>query len=130
MGQSKHAYALANTYDRTATAHRVLGVVFVVDKPQGKLARLPDGTHTHTHTHTQGEREGDRERERVRERERERERERWQRRISVEGWRAHAHRWWGYFATAHGDTPCTVMYLFSFEVGPKLGHDGGGVVGV
>ena len=75
MGQSKHAYALANTYDRTATAHRVLGVVFVVDKPQGKLARLPDGTHTHTHTHTQGEREGDRERERVRERERERERE-------------------------------------------------------
>jgi hypothetical protein len=42
MGQSKHAYALANTYARTATSHRILGVVFVVDKPQGKLARLPD----------------------------------------------------------------------------------------
>jgi len=63
MGQSKHAYALANTYDRTATAHRVLGVVFVVDKPQGKLARLPDGTHTHTHTHRERERETERERE-------------------------------------------------------------------
>jgi hypothetical protein len=42
MGHSKHAHALANTYARTATSHRVLGVVFVVDKPQGKLARLPD----------------------------------------------------------------------------------------
>jgi hypothetical protein len=72
MGQSKHAYALANTYDRTATAHRVLGVVFVVDKPQGKLARLPDGTHTHTHTG----RERGRQRERESKRERERERER------------------------------------------------------
>ena len=64
MGQSKHAYALANTYDRTATAHRVLGVVFVVDKPQGKLDRLTDGTHTHTHTHTHRERERETERER------------------------------------------------------------------
>jgi hypothetical protein len=28
------------------------------------------------------------------------------------------------------ETRLAVIYLFSFKIGPKLGHNGGGVVGV